>query len=112
FDAAATAAAATGDLDAPREVGSCVLAFALIHDSIVGPPTMYGGVKPGPAAGGGGAVGGGAPAPGVAAVAGVVGAGALGATEEASTAGAGAATVNSGGAATDAIGSSGTTGCA
>ena len=84
--AATAAAAASGALDAPRDVGSCVLACVLIHDPIVGPPTMYGGVNPGPAAGGGGAVGGGGAAGALAAVADVgAGAGAPGATDDAKT---------------------------
>jgi hypothetical protein len=80
------------------------LAFALIHDSIVGPPTTYGGENPGPAAGGGD-VGGGGPVGALAALAGMGGGGgAAGATDDAKTAGADAVTGNNVGAVTGSTG--------
>jgi hypothetical protein len=48
FALAATAAAAAGALDAPRDVGSCVLACARSADATEAPPIAYGGENPGP----------------------------------------------------------------
>ncbi len=52
FAPAPPPAAAAGALDAPRDVGSCLLACAPSADASEAPPTAYGGEKPGPAPGG------------------------------------------------------------
>ena len=48
----AAAAAAAGEPDAPRAVGSCVVACARSADGTEAPPIAFGGENPGPPPGG------------------------------------------------------------